>query len=288
MSLPENCPLDQFAAYSPWPARLLGLSPWEPKTKTPDEIIREYENEKWGPLWQRVQDAGRAVGLSELLSWTEDSSRQEFCSRGSDYVLLKPAEIHHHYLELTSCALQPWVPAPALVELGCGFGNVLFSLAKHFGPAVGQIIGGEFTKSGVSLLSYLAQQEKLPVLAGNCDLGAPGITPLPLPQDAIIYTSFATPYVRHLTPALVEDLCSFRPRVVVHFEPCYEHAESDSLIGLMRRRYIEVNDYNRNLMTVLKDAEKAGRIQIVRESPCVFGRNPLLPASIIAWKPLLA
>jgi hypothetical protein len=54
----------------------------------------------------------------------------------------------------------------------------------------------------------------------------------------------------------------------------------------MRRRYIEINDYNRNLVTVLEAAEKEGRIRILTQSPNLFGRNPLLPASLIAWKPV--
>jgi hypothetical protein len=40
------------------------------------------------------------------------------------------------------------------------------------------------------------------------------------------------------------------------------------------------------LISILKEAEKAKRIQIVQEISAVFGRNPLLPASIIAWKPV--
>ena len=53
----------------------------------------------------------------------------------------------------------------------------------------------------------------------------------------------------------------------------------------MRRRYIEVNDYNTNLLTVLRDARDAGTIQILEERAAVFGANPLLPASVLTWAP---
>jgi hypothetical protein len=282
---PQKCTLDQLAAYSPWPARLLGLAPWEQKIKSPTEITREFEDEKWGLLWQRVQGQSDPVTLSTLSAWIQDSTQLEFCSQGPEFILLTPAEANQVWVKLLETTIKRWLPTPALVELGCGYGNVLLSLAKRFENDADQIIGGEYTKSGEDLLRYLAKQENLTIQSGRCDLGAPGITSLSLPPDSVIYTSYATHYVRHLTGRFVHDLCSFRPRVVCHFEPCYEHTNADSIIGLMRRRYIEVNDYNRNLITVLEAAQKEGYIQIIANEPNLFGLNALLPASFVAWRP---
>jgi SAM-dependent methyltransferase len=284
----EPLNLDQLAAYSPWPARLLGLVPWQPKTKTPAEISREFEDEKWGTLWQRVQSSEHPVTLSTLLSWQEDDDHIEFCSRGSDYVKLTAHEANQYWLETVAETIAPSLPASALIELGCGFGNVLLFLARRFGAHIPQFIGGDYTESGVKLLDYLARQEGLGVQSTQCDLAASGMLFLPVPKDAVIYTSYATHYVPHLAPRFVENLCALRPRIIYHFEPCYEHMAVDSVVGLMRQRYIEINDYNRNLVTLLQAEEKAGRIQIISEQRCVFGRNALLPASIIAWKPIAA
>lgn len=286
MSLSEQLNLDQLAAYSPWPARLLGLIPWQPKTKTPAEVSREYEDEKWGPLWKRVQNSEHPVTLATLISWLEDDNRVEFCSRGSEYVKLTVREANQHWLETVAETIAPSLPAPALMELGCGFGNVLLSLARRFGANVPQFIGGEYTESGIKLLDYLARQEGLGVQSTRCDLAVPGILSLPVPKDAVIYTSYATHYIPHLAPRFVEDLCALSPRIIYHFEPCYEHMAVDSVVGLMRQRYIEINGYNRNLVTLLEAEAKAGRIQIISQQRCVFGRNALLPASIIAWKPI--
>ena len=52
----------------------------------------------------------------------------------------------------------------------------------------------------------------------------------------------------------------------------------------MCRKYIKMNDYNTNLLTILKKAEKAGRIEIIEEKKNVIGSNPFLPISIIAWR----
>jgi len=48
----------------------------------------------------------------------------------------------------------------------------------------------------------------------------------------------------------VHAIAALRPAAVVNVEPCYEHCSSSTLTGLLRRRYIEINDYNRNLMSV--------------------------------------
>jgi hypothetical protein len=53
----------------------------------------------------------------------------------------------------------------------------------------------------------------------------------------------------------------------------------------MRQRYIEVNDYNTNLVTLLREHQKRGLIKIIEERPAVFGLNALLAASLLVWAP---
>jgi len=55
---------------------------------------------------------------------------------------------------------------------------------------------------------------------------------------------------------------------------------------MLRRRYIEINDYNRNLVTLLQEHETKGTLKILKEERSLFGNNPLLPISVIAWKPI--
>ena len=91
--------------------------------------------------------------------------------------------------------------------------------------------------------------------------------------------------VREVTPAFFRTLASWRPKAVVHVEPCYEHYPADSLLGMLRRRYVELNDYNRNLVSALRGLERAGELRVIAEQPALFGRNPLFPVSVIAWQP---
>ena len=56
-------------------------------------------------------------------------------------------------------------------------------------------------------------------------------------------------------------------------------------LGLLRKRYVEVNDYNRNLVGLLRGRQAAGAVRLLEERPAAFGTNALLPASVLAWAP---
>ncbi len=57
------------------------------------------------------------------------------------------------------------------------------------------------------------------------------------------------------------------------------------MLGLMQRRYVEINGYNTNLLSVLHKHRDDGKIDILVETPQIFGMNPFLPVSVLAWRP---
>ena len=54
----------------------------------------------------------------------------------------------------------------------------------------------------------------------------------------------------------------------------------DSEFGRMCRRYVELSDYNTDLLTLL---ESDSDISVISKKANVFGLNPLLPMSVIEW-----
>ena len=277
--------INDLPMYSPWPARLLGLEPWAPKEKTPAEITREYEQEKWGPLLTRVRSAGHGVTLAEVNQWMlGDGPPSVFCD-GESFELMEQPSAYQRYIDFVSDSLQVYGPVRSIVELGAGHGGVLLDLASRPVFAGVEFLGGEYTRSGEEIIRLLAAATQLRVSAGHCDFARRPISDLIIPAGSLLYTSYATPCVRHLPSSFVEELAALRPKAVLHFEPCLEHCESGSLLGLLRRRYIEVNGYNVNLVTLLKQQEREGRIRILDERPAVMGMNPLLVVSTLVWEP---
>ncbi|MDD5751488.1 MAG: hypothetical protein PHS73_03130, partial [Candidatus Peribacteraceae bacterium] len=70
---------------------------------------------------------------------------------------------------------------------------------------------------------------------------------------------------------------------VVHLEPVYEAQEGGSLMALLRKRYTEMNDYNRDLLSLLQ-SNASVTVQEVQEN--IFGLNPLNPTTLIRWSAL--
>jgi hypothetical protein len=283
--LAQKLSLDALPRHSPWAARLLGAEPWAKRSKSKNEVLREYEAEKWGGLIRRVRDQAAPVRFTDVEAWADEGTVTEVVSAGDDLMLLSVQEARSRYLDIVAASLAKYFPAPALVELGAGYGSVLVRLAGRAPFCGGRIMGADLTASGQALLQHVAAAEQLPIEVGACDLAAAPITTLAVPPGAVIFTSFSACYLPRVEPAFFAAITSLQPAAVVHFEPVFEHYAPDSLLGLMRRRYVEVNDYNTNLWTALHHEAASGRIRLLEDTPLIFGQNALLPASVLAWAP---
>lgn len=278
----QRLALDYLPELSPWPQRLVEGPVLHGKTRP--EILREYENEKWGRMWEHVRKSRRPMSLDEIEPDIASRELRVF-SRGEQLWLARPQQIQAAYLRWVGSELKRWMPAPALMELGAGYGGVILRLARKRWARSCRVMAGELTVAGRDLLRYFAPATAKSVEIGACDLASAPVTTLPCPEGAVIFTSFAMMYLSTVPRQFVDWLGRFRPRVVVHFEPCLEHISSNRLLGLLRRSYIGRNDYNRDLVGVLRRAEREKKIEILREERAVFGANPLLPASLLCWRP---
>lgn len=276
--------LDDLPKYSPWPRRLLGLEPWQTKVKTPEEIEREFGKEKWGTLLEKFKQNSDAK-LDDIDRWAAGNPKRSLTTVADHLVLMTPEESHSAYISYVADALEKHLPASALVELGCGYGSVILGLARREAFSSMKLHAADYTSTGPELASLIAARENVDLKTGHCDFTSADTTDLDIPPGAIIYTAYAAQYVEELGPRFVEGIIALEPKVVVHIEPVYEHAGESTLLGLLRRRYIEANGYNRNLSTILHDHEARGSLEILEETAPAFGPNPLLAASVIAWKP---
>lgn len=280
--------LDELPQHSPWPERLLGLSPFAVSEKTPAEVIREFGRDKWGETLRRVEQAGSLVPMATVESWEFGDAEELLCSLGDEIGFVAQATARSSVLDVFATTIERYFPASALVELGAGYGHKILSLGSRPSFSDTTLIAGELTASGRSLMQLMANSSGMGLRIIQADLASRTISSEALPADAVIFTSYAAHYVAEYTQEMLLALAQFRPRAIVHFEPIYDHCRGGSLLGLMRRRYIEVNGYNRNLLPTIRSLAADGRLEILEEIPAVFGLNPLLPFSVIAWRPVAA
>lgn len=275
--------LNELPKYSSWPKRLLGLEPFDPKKKTKEEIDREYNTDKWGLLLSALKNDSEVWDLDRADSFFLGDASIPI-SIGDALYLTHPRVGRHSFIREILSRLTPFLPTHSLVELGAGFGSVLLRIAMSPEFRNAAIFGAEYTQNGVAAMRELVKLHKLQVKLGECDFTARQMTTMQIPTGSLVYTCMAVPCVPQLPEYFVDNILDLRPSMVVHFEPCVEHYDN-SVLGLLRQRYIRLNDYNTNLRRLLADREEKGEIIIIREEKAFFGENPLLPCSFIAWKP---
>lgn len=194
-------------------------------------------------------------------------------------------DAHLRYRDFVAGILKEYLPASAIVELGAGYGSVIVDMARRPEFAGVPAFGLELTATGAQLIKHMSAVENVNVTVGECDMLAKPVTDLAVPHGAVVFTSYAACYEPRLQKSFVSGLAKLRARAVVLIEPCYEHCDDSTLLGLLRRRYIELNDYNTNLATLLLEESEAGSVKILDERKAAFGPNPLLAASVIVWEP---
>jgi hypothetical protein len=275
---------DDLAKYSAWPKRLLGLEAFDVKHKSEREVLREFQDERWGTLLDQARKLGKPT-LADIEQIAAGPSVDAPCYLKGTFYLANQKQMLAAHLDLYAEVLEPHIEgATCLVELGAGFGSKLLGLALREPFSHIPLVAGEYTESGGALISLLAAQMNKRVKVGRCDFRTLTASDLDIPQGAVIFTSFAAHYVPDMPMEFVGFLRRFKPKAVVHFEPCYEYFDEHSLHGLMCRRYMELNDYTRNLVTVIEAARRDENIAL-RACKNVLGSNPFLPLSILEWTP---
>ncbi|MEO7366392.1 MAG: hypothetical protein ABIZ36_00455 [Gemmatimonadaceae bacterium] len=204
---------------------------------------------------------------------------------GPDLFETTAKDAHLRYRDFVASILKDYLPAYALVELGAGYGSVIVDMARRPEFAGVPMFGLELTAAGTQLIAHMSAAEGVSVTTGECDMLASKVTDVPVPRGSVVFTSYAACYDRRLEKSFLNGIAALRPKAVVLIEPCYEHCDESTLLGLLRRRYIEVNDYNTNLATLLLEESEAGSVKILDERKAAFGPNPLLAASVMVWEP---
>lgn len=267
--------LNDLPLWSPWPARLLGLSSWEIQDRTEEKVDSEYDKDKYAKCLAYYVKATAPVTIKAIRRLEYGSGSHRCISFKGDLLLLTADEVQSIYdrLLLYDTMRKEIEQSATIIELGCGYGYNLQMLEQPFQNK--QFLGGEFSSNAVKLAAKLfTNVAKFNFYDSAYELienAQPPIT---------VFTSHAIEQLPKSAP-FFQGLWPHRNKIksVFHFEPVYELYDS-TLLGLMRRRYAEVNDYNRDLLPELQQRN----IQITRLEANVFGLNPLNPTSIIQWE----
>ncbi len=272
--------LNQLPRYSKRVAELLCGEP-DKRIKNEEQILREFGQEKWGGLLTKWKNA--PCGVDEVCNWECPPDFMHACLVNNQLMLMTTTESFGHYINLIEQALLDDC-SKHLVEIGCGYGSVLFNLIERRRLTYESVTGLEYTQQGIELAQNLARWHNYNVTVGRGDFGATGISDLVIKPGSDFLTSYSLHYVRDSALAL-RNLIRLKPRRVLHFEPIFQHCEEQTVLGILQQRYMRANDYNLSIREELEKLANTGEIEITKEVSQVFGANCLLPASLLVWRP---
>jgi hypothetical protein len=279
----EPLSLDLLPQHSRWPARILAAPQDQPQfQKSHAAIYREYEQDKWGPLLEQVRTG--AAGLDEVERLQFGTQQRIPVSRGDALYLADALQARVLLAGHLADALAGLAgPGDTVVELGAGTGAITLRLAQDPRQAGCRFMAADFSPSSVQLMDLLAQRCGVALQTGAFDFHAPQAG-LAIPPGSVLLTSWSAAYVQGMDVEFWRRLAALQPRALLLAEPVYQHYREDTVLGLLRRRYYEINDYNRAILPTLQQAVEQGvwRIEAVREN--VFGVNPLCPVSLLTLR----
>ena len=253
---------DWLSADNVWTRRLLGTEPFQ-KVRDRAQVEREYDTDVYG----RILEAYR--GDPEALRRGSRRERVDpvTLSLGDRIYVAERRELVTVMRDTIRTALAAHAPEGRICELGAGYGTNFFYLE-------GELYGGEFSANARTLASLLGHE------VHRFDFHDPASYAFIRPATTVLtcHALEQVPDARGVIAALERQ----RERIlrVVHVEPLYRPSRHN-LLGLLRNRYAELNDYNRNLLAVV---ESHPEIEILKLETDVLGNNPLNPSSVLVWQ----
>ena len=275
--------LNDLPKWSRWPERLLGLEPWTMPRRTPEKVSEEYNLDKYAKCLRFCLESGALPSPEDVKRLEIGLSNAPLCVSIGDTLVVMPAdEVRRRHYSLPSEIMEATIKqAEGVVELGCGYGYNLWNLRTQFPEKI--YVGGDFSENAVQIANLLFKVhpnitvKRFDFHEQTYDI----LDELENVAPAVVFTCHA---IEQLASAshTIQVLSTYKDRIkrVVHFEPVYE-LYGESLLGHMRRRYAQVNDYNQDLLTILKRRSDVRILQVKAE---VFGANPFNPTSVIEWE----
>jgi hypothetical protein len=271
--------LNKITEISDWPERILGLKPFKTPIRNNSKIEEEYNKDKYAKLLDFYKKNN--VNYYELRQYEffkEVKNNTLYYSKDDEVFESDFDEVQKIWDKIfLEEILKEIENVDTIIELGCGWGYNLGILRKKIKEL--KIVGGEYSQNGVDLGNKLFEKEniklqKFDYYEEKWDSLFENV------ENALVFTSHSIEQIPKFEKVF-DNLKkhSNKIKTVIHFEPVIE-LYGNSLMDSLRKKYAEINDYNRDLISTLKREN----ISIVEIKPKEFGINPFNPTSIVKWK----
>ncbi|WP_266074888.1 methyltransferase domain-containing protein [Haladaptatus caseinilyticus] len=275
----ELLPLDRLPQYSEWASYLL-----DPNRDPPGELDAYTDIDVYDTIYGHVLEHYRDTGLDrETFSLeTRAKGREEpdvisideslYLASTNDLVALEKDAVRE--------TLRPVLDGgETVVALGCGWGRNLGIIADSF-PDV-TVVGGEIAEQGVTISRELhADENRISVKTFDFH----GDWSIFDGHDDVVVFTYGALTTLDGVQSVIDRLVSHaekRSIVGVHLEQTVPHP-SNTVLGLLRRRYADVRGFETDLLPVLRAHPD---VSVTYTEYDAVGANPLHPQTAIRWYP---
>ncbi len=257
---------DYFNSENVWTKRLLGLTPFQ-KNRDINQVENEYNLDKYARLLEFDFKTPAEYKAKEFeQAGLHPKKGEVYISKGDDIFKTSVEEARNMYYDLIQSKISKY-SSENICELGGAYGFNFKYLGKN-------AYGGDYSKNAVKIGKKLGMD----IIEFNYYTEADYNFIKP---NSTVFTSHSIEQIPDAT-VIIDNLEKQKHKInfVIHFEPTIVD-ERTTLIGMMRNKYLEINDYNRNLISVLKGRKD---VEILELETDVFGLVPLNTTNLIVWK----
>jgi len=258
---------EYLSSNNKWTNRLLGRNNFQKERNA--ELVKETYNQD---IWKKQLDDFNA-NPSEFIKKISTPSDKEWVISLREELFCTPLFVYEsiRYSYIMRFIEKYGHKSKRICELGCGFGRNLFKLNKVLSK---ELYGGDYSENAVELGNKLGLDIRFFDYYKDDSYSI-------IKDNSTVITVHSLEQIPDAT-TFISSMRKIKSKVdaVIHIEPIYNENRT-SLLGVMRNRYAEINDYNRNLLDLLNDAKD---IEVIHKELDLLGINPLNPSSVIVWR----
>jgi SAM-dependent methyltransferase len=173
---------------------------------------------------------------------------------------------------------------PELVELGCGSGFNLFSLA--LADRWPRLTGFDISENAVHAAREAARHFRLSDISfGILDLTDGAAAPFAQLRGKVVFTHYCLEQLKYATAKVIDNLLRAGVRRVVHIEPTYELLRPWSLMDWVSYLYVRKRDFQDNLLKTLSAYVRQGRVRIRDVRRLYYNPSHRNDPTLICWEP---
>jgi len=250
------------------------------KIKDKRELKREFEDEEWSNLLSKMQSNGLTKIDDVDLIYEQETFIDVYWNNGFHRVnavdfIKKQKSFLFHILRTKVKNIKK------VIEYGSGFGSKIIFLATEMCDMGLTFASFDLSVSGLDIQKILVANKDIEIEFECVDYDPNFVMLETSLKDSLIFTfqSF------HYWPSIPQDLfVSFQRKGVKRmclFEPLFEYQDQGEKHFRAKRDYIDLNDYNKDLLMTVRNEHEVGVIKRLEISRPLFGKNPLLPVHLI-------